>query len=441
MSVSGSFPFTYSEATSMEDSVDISAAVAAVGRIDAIPTLLRVLCESTGMRFAAVACVTGSSWTACAVQDGLQFGLKPGDRLPLDTTLCGESRAARAPIIIERASSDSHYHARQIPKLYKFESYVTVPIVLADGRYFGNLCALDPEPAQVALPRVISMFQHFAALIGSQVDAQLAREKEHAELVTERVASELREQFMAILGHDLRNPLHAVLATAELLQRRLANHAHAELASRIKTNARRMSRLIDDILDFARARLGGGIGVELEDVDNIEPDLSAVVQEFQDAQPERRIISNISVSRTVRCDIARVQQIASNLIANALTHGTAEGPVRFSAETPADGLVLDVWNAGGLIPPEIIDKIFEPFWRRSVAGSGQGLGLGLHICAHIVRAHGGRISVTSTRNEGTRFRVWLPLQTDQSAVVGAARVPMNGIRSPDSDCERAASNA
>jgi signal transduction histidine kinase len=411
----------------MHDSpVDIADAVAAVHRIEAIPTLLKVLCENTGMRFAAVARVTGSSWTACAVQDDIQFGLKPGDQLPVDTTLCMESREAGASIIIEHASIDPRYHSHHTPKLYQFESYVTVPIVLAGGRYFGNLCALDPDPVQVKVPRVISMFQHFAALIGSQLDAQLTWEKEHSELIHERASSELREQFIAILGHDLRNPLQAVFATADLLERRLANQSHVDMASRIKTNVRRMSFLIDDVLDFARARLGGGIGVELKDVDNLESNLNAVVRELQDAQPDRCIIADIRVSKPVRCDIGRVQQVASNLIANALTHGEAASPVRVSAETQADGLVIDVWNAGEPIPPECIDKIFQPFWRHSVSASRQGLGLGLHICSHIVRAHDGRINVTSTRKEGTRFTVWLPLDTSGSAVVDETPADLNG---------------
>lgn len=389
----------------------VAEAVAAVGRIDAIPTLLQVLCESTGMRFAAVAHVTESTWTVCAVHDDIHFGLGPGDQLPIDTTLCIESRATRAPIVIEHASRHPRYRTHHTPKLYRLESYVTVPILMADGSYFGNLCSLDSNPAQLAEPRVLSMFNRFAALIGSQLDAQSAREQEHAALLNERASSELREQFIAILGHDLRNPLQAVYATADLLQRTLVYPAHAELASRIKTNASRMTSLIDDVLDFARGRLGGGIGVELKEVDNIDTNLNAVVQELQDAQPDRRIIANISVTCTVRCDIGRIQQVTSNLVANALAHGEPQSPVRFTAQAEDDGLILDVWNAGEPIPPNSIDKIFEPFWRHSVSASRQGLGLGLHICAQIVRAHAGRISVTSSREEGTRFVVRLPLNS------------------------------
>jgi signal transduction histidine kinase len=145
----------------------------------------------------------------------------------------------------------------------------------------------------------------------------MEREQEHAALTNERASSELREQFIAILGHDLRNPLQAIYAGADLLESKLAHTAHAEIASRIKTNARRMSSLIGDVLDFARARLGGGIEVELKDVDNIDANLKGVVQELQDAQPHRHIIAHIHVIRTVRCDIGRVQQVTSNLLANA----------------------------------------------------------------------------------------------------------------------------
>lgn len=398
----------------MDDTTeDISQAVTAIGRIDAVPTLLAVLCEITGMRFAAVAHATDTHWTACAVQDDIHLGVKPGGEIAVDTTLCIESRAARVPIVIEHASVDPHYRTHHVPKLYKIESYVSVPIILASGRYFGNLCALDPNPAKLP-PRVVAMFTRFAALIASQLDSQLEQEHEHAALLDERAAGELREQFIAILGHDLRNPLQAVYASGELLERKFKDPAILTIAERIKTNARRMSSLIDDVLDFARGRLGGGIGVELTEVEDINLGLTTVIQELLDAQPDCRIISNINVSRSVRCDLGRLQQVASNLLANALTHGLAHSPVKITATADDRDLVLEVWNAGEPIPRDSIDKIFEPFRRNNVAASRNGLGLGLHICAQIVRAHEGRITVTSTQEHGTQFTARLPLGTAQT---------------------------
>jgi signal transduction histidine kinase len=387
---------------------DIAKAVAAIGRIDAVPTLLAVLCETSGMRFAVVARVTGQSWTACAVQDDIQLGVKAGGQLAFRTNLPFESQASRTPIVVEHASSDSRYRTNADPNLHKIESYISVPIFLPSGRYFGKLCAFDPRPTKLAGPHILSMFKRFAALIAAELEHQLQREQEQIALLD---ASELREQFIAILGHDLRNPLQAAYASSDRLQRKLTDPDLLVIASRIKTNVIRMSALIDDVLDFARGRLGGGIGVELTEVQNINTGLTTVVQELQDAQSECKIISSISVDRSVRCDLGRLQQVASNLLANALTHGRPNSAVKFSAHADDKDLILQVWNAGDPIPSESINKIFEPFWRHSVSGSRNGLGLGLHICSQIVRAHEGQISVTSTAAHGTLFTARLPLGT------------------------------
>jgi len=247
------------------DSSDSARAVAAIARIDAVPTLLKVLCGMTGMRVALVARVTDKTWTACAVKDEAHFGLNPGMELAVNTTLCFDARASRAPIVIEHASADPRYYPHGAPKRYPIESYISVPIIRANGDYFGNLSALDPRPSKVA-PRTVSMFNDFAALISAQLGHQVQQEQERRALRDERAAGELREQFIAILGHDLRNPLHAVYASGEMLERRLTDPKSLALASRIKANVRRMSALIDDVLDFARGRLGGGIGLELTDV-------------------------------------------------------------------------------------------------------------------------------------------------------------------------------
>jgi signal transduction histidine kinase len=395
----------------MDSSEDNARVVAAITRIDAVPTLLKVLCEMTGMRVAVVAWVTDKTWTACAVKDEAHFGLRPGMELPVNTTLWVDSRLSRVPTVIEHASADPRYCNHEAPQRYRIESYVSVPIVRADGGHFGNLSALDPSPAKVAEPRILSMFTEFAALIASQLDRQVQQEQEHRALLDERAAGELREQFIAILGHDLRNPLHAVYASGDMLERRLTDPKLLAFVSRIKSNVRRMSALIDDVLDFARGRLGGGIALELTDVENINAGLAMVVQELADAQPECEIISHISVNRAVRCDLGRLQQVASNLLANALTHGLPHSPVKISARADKNDLVLEVWNAGEPIPAESLGKIFEPFWRHSLSASRNGLGLGLHICSQIVSAHQGRIAVTSTREGGTQFTARLPLST------------------------------
>jgi len=396
----------------MDSSQDIARAVAAIGRIDAVPTLLKVLCEMTGLRFAAVALVTGKTWTACAVRDDLSLGVKPGGQLSFMASFGVDSKTARAPIVIEQARVAPTPHGTALRSM---KSFISVPIIVTNGRHFGALCALDSKIASLSEPRILSVFKEFADLIASQLEQQSLREREQTALLDERATSELREQFIAILGHDLRNPLQAVLASGELLERRLTDPAQLMIASRIKTHARRMSSLIDDVLDFARGHLGRGIGLELANVDNINNGLTTVIQELQVAQPDCKILSKIDVSRSVRCDLGRLQQVASNLLGNALTHGRPGSPVKISAGTDEHDLVLEVWNAGEPIASESLVKIFEPFWRHSVSASRNGLGLGLHICSQIVRAHQGQIAVTSTADNGTRFTVRLPLSTEVPA--------------------------
>jgi signal transduction histidine kinase len=392
-----------------DDPEEISRDVAAVSRLGAVPTLLEVLSETTGMGFTAVARVTEKTWTLCAVKDNINFGLRPGGQLDLESTLCIEAKRSRSAIVIDHASQDSRYCDHHTPKFYKIESYVSVPIVFSDGRYFGNLCAIDPRPAKVMDPKVIGMFQRFAALIAQQLENELKHEQSETALRDERAANELREQFIAILGHDLRNPLQAVSMTSAIMEKSASDPVIQAMAARISTNVRRMSALINDILDFAQGKLGGGIVVNIDDGAEVNLALTEVCKELQDGQPDREVILDIRATRAVRCDIARLQQVTSNLVANALTHGDPQRCVKVSAFTTDEEFVLSVSNDGEPIPAEVLPKIFEPFWRQAIGRHRQGLGLGLSICSQIVRAHNGTLSVSSDREHGTTFTARWPL--------------------------------
>jgi signal transduction histidine kinase len=386
----------------------IARDVLAIGRIDCVPALLRIVCETTGMGFAAVARVTEGSWVACAVHDDLQFGLRPGGELDVNTTLCKEARQARSPIVIDHASADDRYCTHHTPRIYHIESYVSVPIVFRGGEYFGNLCAIDPHPRRVSDAKTVAMFERFAELIAMQLENDRLRELERNVMLNEREAGELREQFIAVLGHDLRNPLSAISACSQLLER-TADSQVVATARRISANARRMSGLIDDTLDFARGRLGGGLGTEIVEVANIGAALEAVVGELEDSHPNQSIDCRIDTPHAVWCDVDRIQQLVSNLLANALTHGAAGRPVAFTARTGNDSFVLEIFNEGVPIDPAHLAKVFQPFWRGSASGAGEGLGLGLYICSQIVAAHHGELTVTSSAEQGTRFVARLPI--------------------------------
>jgi signal transduction histidine kinase len=386
---------------------DIARDVAAVARIGAVPSMLRVICKNTGLGFAAVARVTEGTWTACAVQDNIEFGLVAGGQLDVHTTLCSESRARRVPIVVDHASTDPVYRNHHTPRIYNIESYISVPIILPNGEYFGNLCAIDPRPAVVSDTRTLTMFTLFAELIALQLDSERERSATEAALLDERATAELREQFIAVLGHDLRNPLAAVGATAELLTRR-EDPGLVSLGMRLRTTTKRMSRLIDDVLDFARGRLGGGLGVTLAPANDMTDVLADIVAELRTAYPGRVVLEHIEVYRSIDCDRGRVQQLLSNLLANALHHGAPDQPVIVDVRVAEDELVIAVSNLGYPIGLADLEKVFEPYWRPATSQPGGGLGLGLYICSQIVKAHGGVLSVSSSAESGTCFVARIP---------------------------------
>ena len=387
---------------------DIALHVAAIGRISAIPALLKYICQTTGLGFAAVARITDDSWVACAIEDRIGLGVQVGVALQAQTTLCSESRALRQAIVIDHASKGDAFRDHLMPLSHRIESYVSMPIVRSDGTYFGNLCAMDRRPMVVSEPRTLAMFQIFADLIAMQLDSEDRDQASELALLNASEAADLREHFIAVLGHDLRNPLAAVGATAELLVRRTEPEI-ARLGSRLKTTTRRMSALIDDVLDFARGRLGAGIGVQLEERHDMASALHDVVEELRQAHPAREIVEDLALDRSLRCDRGRIQQLLSNLLGNALTYGSPDQPIGVSAMTNAGWFVLTVSNGGTPIAPDDLPLVFKPYWRPQASKPGGGLGLGLYICAEIARAHGGEMVVSSSVVSGTLFGTRLPV--------------------------------
>ena len=126
-----------------------AADVAALAEIDAVPKMLELVCHATGMGFSAVARVTEDRWIACMVRDGIAFGLKPGGELDVKTTICDEVRTNRELVAIDHVAEDDRYCTHHTPGMYGFQSYISVPIVLPNGEFFGTLCAIDPNPARV----------------------------------------------------------------------------------------------------------------------------------------------------------------------------------------------------------------------------------------------------------------------------------------------------
>lgn len=249
-------------------------------------------------------------------------------------------------------------------------------------------------------------------VIGIAIDITERKWAEEQRHLRPPEADEWREQFIVVLGHDLRNPLASVAAGTKLLIRH--PDRAAEIAEQIERSISRMSGLISNLLDFARGRLGGGF-VTARDCDQpLQPVLLQVVEEFSGIHPERRIAVDIDLREAVECDRQRIGQLLSNLLGNALTYGTPAEPILVQARAEAGHFTLLVANAGDTIEPAALERLFQPFFRGSQRGSRgrEGLGLGLYICSEIAKAHGGTIGASSDHGQ-TRFTLRLPTQASR----------------------------
>ncbi|MFE8599753.1 PAS domain-containing sensor histidine kinase [Archangium violaceum] len=220
-------------------------------------------------------------------------------------------------------------------------------------------------------------------------------------------AEQFRERLMGIVSHDLRSPLNGIaLTTEQLLRREDVTGPVLAGVQRIARSTERMSRMITDLLDFTRARLGGGIPLRLRPCQLVEQ-VRATLEELEVTHPGRIVLSHAPGSYTGQWDPDRLAQVVSNLVGNALQHGARDTPVEVRLEHEGSTFVLSVHNQGPPIPEALLPHVFDPFFRAN-DHPRQGLGLGLYIVQQLILAHGGSITVDSRVDAGTTFTVRLP---------------------------------
>ncbi|MFL5343272.1 MAG: PAS domain-containing protein [Hyalangium sp.] len=254
---------------------------------------------------------------------------------------------------------------------------------------------------------------HVDGLLTHAVDVtELVQARRRAEALEQqaRRQAEFEQQLIGIVSHDLRNPVSAILMSAQMLlkQEGLGERAFKG-ASRILSSAERATRLIGDLLDFTQARLGGGIRIQRR-ATNLHELTRQVLEESQAAWPERDIQVSQSGDGEGEWDPDRLAQVVTNLVTNALRYSTPGTPVQVSTRAEEDTVQLEVHNLGKPICEELLPHLFEAMKRGSHDGasSGRSVGLGLYIVQQIVCAHGGTVSVQSSEAEGTTFTVQLP---------------------------------
>jgi signal transduction histidine kinase len=309
-------------------------------------------------------------------------GTKEGDQLDKVSTQHGKDRVASGFNIIEVVSE---YRALRASVVRLWRESLPQPDLddLDDLTRFNE-----------------SIDQSLAAAVGSY---------------TERVQRS-RTLFLAILGHDLRNPMNSIRVCAELVSRTNETRDCArdcgEKMAMVGKELEAMEKLISDLIEFASTWLGRALPLNRKPLD-LQKLCRERVNAFRATHPQRTLHFRPRGDLTGNWDAARIRQVVSNLLANALQHGSPEGPVELSAASEGATVVLSVHNEGVPIPPEALPTLFDPLVRHATVDSTLGrapgsIGLGLYIVREIVNAKGGTIAVASTAEQGTTFTVRIP---------------------------------
>lgn len=381
-------------------------ALEAFERIEVVQTVLQVLRRTTGLRIAVVAHVTETTWTACAVLGETSFGLRPGSTLPLETTFCNTVRCAAQPLRISDVGQDPNFAGHPARSLYGVESYIAVPIHRRDGSFFGVLCALDAEPAQLT-DEHLEIFHLLATLIAFELEAA-EREKQR------EVALRALEDFIAVAAHDLKQPLTTVVGRAQMLSRQLKREAaSAAVLTSIDTllsQARRAVHLSETVLDMAELDTGRFA------LDRAECDLvvlaSDVLDDLRVTTPEHIFALDAPPSLIMQLDQQRMVRVLRNVLDNAVKYSPADaGPIWLHIEgAPDGGALLRVVDRGPGVKAAELPYLFTRRYRASNAlGHGtSGSGLGLYIVNTIVVAHGGAVWAELPPEGGLAVIISLP---------------------------------
>lgn len=293
-------------------------------------------------------------------------------------------------------------HFAPLLQMQGFFDEVALDIVKADGEKLPVLANAREKHApdgslidtRVTVFRATQRRRYERELDAAKRDLQVG-------LHTAQETAELRDQFIAVLGHDLRNPLASISAGTNMLARNVNDDKTAKVLQLMLASVSRMSGLIENVLDFARGRLGGGLGLARDRGKPIQPTLDQVIEEIRSSFPGREIETAFHLDGSIEADHARIAQLFSNLMGNAITHGDPNTAILVGAVIADGSFELSVSNGGKPIPKAAMERLFQPFYRGEAKGRPQGLGLGLYIASEIARAHGGHIEVISERGRTT----------------------------------------
>ncbi|MBE9462606.1 ATP-binding protein [Dyadobacter subterraneus] len=397
-----------------------------VRQIPIVSTMLEVVCRTTGMGFAAIARVTQDRWIACTVRDEISFGLEPGGELPIETTICNEIRDAQQAVIINDVAVDPTYVNHHTPRIYGFKSYISVPIFLKNGDFFGTLCAIDPNPADLNNAKTIGMFKLFTDLISFHLHSIEVIEKSNETILDmNRQLTESRDenrQYQHISSHNLQEPLRKIRMFSSML----IDAAEAKdtekakyLSLKINASAQKFSMMIKDLSDFSELKDTSFEPVDLNKI------ISDVCVQLKSELEEKSVEISVTQIPVIQAVPFQMEQLFYHLIHNSIKFAKKDDTpiIDIQAKVLSREEILKVIpTARGIEFMEILmedngigieksqlENIFDMFSQLPYDKTQKGRGIGLSYCRKIIRNHNGIITAQSESGKGTRLRIILPM--------------------------------
>ena len=404
-----------------------------VRQIPIVPTILDVICKTTGMGFAAIARVTQDRWIACSVQDEINFGLKPGGELEIETTICNEIRDSQRAVVIDDVAN-SEYVSHHTPRIYGFQSYISFPIFLKSGEFFGTLCAIDPRPAKLNDAKIIGMFNLFTDLIAFHLQSMdlLSQSNFAVQELSRQLTDSADEnrQYKYISDHNLQEPLRKIRLFGDMLiaATEAENLQKAkELAIKVSSSAQRFSMMIKDLSEFSELNYREAT-FEVINLNKIVTDVSVQLNKELRA---RNAVLNIGPLPSILAMPLQIEQLFYHLISNALKFSRRDQiPVIEIFAREVEGHLIEhpisrgnevkyveirMEDNGIGIEKSQLEKIFDIFSHLPNDQIPEGKGIGLSYCRRIIRNHGGIIKAQSELNKGTSFSIILPIHRKPTA--------------------------
>ena len=389
----------------------------AVRQISFVPSMLEFICQVTGMGFAAVARVTSDKWIACSVRDEVQFGLEAGGELPVATTLCNEIRDHQRPIIIDNVAQSPAYMNHHTPQIYGLQSYISFPIILKNGAFFGTLCAIDSKPAPLNNQRITDAFTMFTEMLSFHLQSQDLLERSYGATVElqnkNAILTKVNQDLDSIVytaAHDLKSPVTNIEGLVEALRYSLEKEDldRAEINQILRlmeSSLKNFHTTIQDLTTIIAADTSKG----QEAVEEIHlPTLvESVTGDLRPLIAESRAKIEVVVGEYVSLHYPKkyFRSILYNLLNNALKYRSLlRTPMIQVALNREKGKIYFSVSDNGLgIAQDQQEKVFTLFKRfhHHVEGSG----LGLYIVKKMVEYGNGQIQVKSTLDQGTTITI------------------------------------